>query len=85
MQAAIGGGARHAGVDLAVRRVAVEEQLKKANTGALAGIWQRQQEKEQAWMRSLLEGQHSDPDYQSARKEVAKMMGLRAEEVRTAL
>jgi Flp pilus assembly protein TadB len=68
-------------VTLQVARANVAAQLKRNNTGALARIWQVQQEKEEAWMRSLLEGLEADDQYINAKREVAKAMGLRAEEL----
>ena len=68
-------------VTLQVARADVAEQLKRGNTGALARIWQVQQEKEEAWMRSLLEGLEVDDQYINAKREIAAAMGLRAEEV----
>lgn len=43
------------GVTLKVKRQDAETQLKKATTGALAGVYQHQQEIEETWMREMLE------------------------------
>ena len=80
-EAALGATVQHGAVTLQVARADVAEQLKRGNTGALARIWQAQQEKEEAWMRSLLEGLEADDQYINAKREIAKAMGLRAEEL----
>ena len=54
-------------------RADVAEQLKRPSTGALARIWQVQQEKEERWMRSLLEGLEADSQYIAAKSEIAKV------------
>ena len=63
------------------QRANVEEQLKRSETGALADVWRRQQEKEVKWMRSLLEGMHNDTNYKAAKAQVGATLGLRAEEL----
>lgn len=63
----------HGSVVLHVARADVAEQLKRTTTGALAQIWQVQQEKEEKWMRSLLEGLDKDAQYLAAKSEVAKV------------
>ncbi len=63
----------HGSVVLQVARADVAERLKSSSTGALARIWQAQQEKEEKWIRSLLEGLDTDTQYIAAKSEVAKV------------
>ena len=68
-------------VVLTTRAANVEEKLRSPTTGALAEIWQQQQEKERQWVQSLLVGLNEDSKYQAAKADVARKMGLRAEEL----
>ena len=55
--------------------------LEREETGALELIWQKQQEKKEAWFLSLLAGLKADEDYQNAKAAIAAQLGLRAEEL----
>eukprot|EP01052_Picozoa_sp_SAG31_P004543 SAG31_NODE_189_length_20842_cov_12.518151_11_plen_91_part_00 len=55
--------------------------LEREETGALETIWQKQQEKKEAWFLSLLAGLKADEDYQNAKAKIAAQLGLRAEEI----
>lgn len=76
-----GHAVKHGSVQLQVEKTNVEEQLQRAETGALAQVWQRQQAKEMEWMQSLLHGMHKDASYTAAKARVGASMGLRAEEL----
>ena len=72
---------KHGSVQLQVEKANVDEQLQRSETGALADVWRRQQEKEVLWMRSLLEGMQKSPSYKASKQKVAESMGLREEEI----
>ena len=74
---------KHGSVQLQVEKANVDEQLQRSETGALADVWRRQQEKEVKWMRSLLQGMHADTNYKAAKARVGATLGLRAEELGT--
>ena len=72
---------KHGSVQLQVEKTNVEEQLQRSETGALAEVWRRQQQKEMEWMQSLLHGMNTDASYTAAKARVGASMGLRAEEL----
>lgn len=72
---------KHGSVQLEIKKADVEEQLQRSETGALADVWRRQQEKEMKWMQSLLHGMHNDESYKAAKARVGAAMGLRPEEI----
>ena len=72
---------KHGSVQLQIKKADVEEQLQRSETGALADVWRRQQEKEMKWMQSLLHGMHNDESYKAAKARVGASMGLRPEEI----
>ena len=72
---------KHGSIQLHVEKTNVEEQLQRSETGALAEVWRRQQQKEMKWMQSVLHGMHNDASYKAAKAHVGATMGLRAEEL----